>query len=104
MDNTSGSLTAILIGVYATLALDVFGTLTSSPQTTELFAKDRKDSLMYWVGIGAGTAVAFGLIATVKSGRAGPVLVTTAVATGMVLLYVHASHRGMDGGGGGEEA
>jgi hypothetical protein len=34
----NGATAAILIGVYATFALDVFSTLNSSPQTTEIFA------------------------------------------------------------------
>jgi hypothetical protein len=89
-----GSVIAILIGVWATFALDVFSTLNSSPQTTELFAKDRQDSLMHWVKIGSATAVGGGAVATVISRRAWPLIATVVVALSMWFLYVHAVHRG----------
>lgn len=101
MEHSNGTATATLILVAATFALDVFSTLNSSPQTTELFAADRKDSLMYWVGLGSGVAVAGGLIGTIVSKNVWPLLAAAAVAGGMVLLYTHASHRG---GAGGNEA
>jgi membrane protein YqaA with SNARE-associated domain len=89
-----GSITAILIGVWATFALDVFSTLNSSPQTTELFAKDRQDSLMHWVIIGSGVAIAGGGVATMLSGKPWPLIATVIVAGGMYYSYVHAISRG----------
>jgi hypothetical protein len=86
---------AILIGVWATFALDVFSTLNSSPQTTELNAGARTPSLMYWVCIGAVVAVAGGGIASVVSRKVWPLLVTASVAGGMWLLYMHATKRGL---------
>jgi hypothetical protein len=94
MENTSGSIVAILIGVWATFALDVYSTLNSSPQTTELFAKDREDSLMHWVMIGGGVAVGGGAIATVLSKKPWPLIATIAVAVGMHYTYRHAVKRG----------
>lgn len=87
--------TAILIGVWATFALDVFSTLNSSPQTTELFSKDRESSLMYWVMVGGGVAVGGGAAATLISGKLWPLIATAAVTGGMVIAYKHASARGM---------
>lgn len=89
-----GSVVAILIGVWATFALDVFSTLNSSPQTTELFAADRSDSLMYWVCIGSATAVGGGAAATVISRKPWPLIATLLVAGGMYFLYRHAVKRG----------
>lgn len=94
MDNSNGVGAAILIGVWATFALDVFSTLNSSPQTTELFAGERADSLMHWVAIGSVTAVAGGAVASVISGRAWPLVATVAVAAGMYGMYRHALARG----------
>jgi hypothetical protein len=94
MEQMGGSVAAILIGVWATFALDVFSTLNSSPQTTELFAGDREDSLMFWVGVGAGTAVGGGAIATVVSGRPWPLIATVIVAAGMYMTYRMAVKRG----------
>lgn len=96
MEHASGSITAILIGVWATFALDVFSTLNSSPQTTELFAKDRQDSLMHWVIIGSAVGVGGGAIATVMSKRPWPLITTAAVSVGMYLMYVHAVRRGVN--------
>ena len=96
MDGMSGSLTAVLIGVWATFALDVFSTLNSSPQTTELFAKDREDSLMHWVFIGGGVAVGGGAVASAVSRKPWPVIATVIVAVLMVIAYKHAVGRGTD--------
>ncbi len=95
MEHASGSIVAILIGVWATFALDVYSTLNSSPQTTELFAKDREDSLMHWVSIGAIVAVGGGAIASVVSWKAWPLIATGGVALMMHLFYVHAKNRGI---------
>ena len=96
MENSNGSLVAILIGVWATFALDVYSTLNSSPQTTELFAKDRQESLMHWVTIGGAVGIGGGAIATVLSRKPWPLLATIAVAVGMHYCYKHAVKRGID--------
>ena len=96
MEHGNGSIVAILIGVWATFALDVYSTLNSSPQTTELFAKDRETSLMHWVMIGSAVAVGGGLIATVTSKKPWPLIATLIVAVGMHWTYRHAVSRGQD--------
>jgi hypothetical protein len=91
----NGVSVAILVGVWATFALDVFSTLNSSPQTTEINVGKREQSLMYWVTIGSAVAVGGGLAATIVSRKPWPVLATVSVAAGMFLLYVHAKRRGL---------
>lgn len=86
--------TAALVGIYATFALDVFSTLNSSPQTTELFADDREDSLMHWVMIGGAVAVAGGVAGSVMADNLWPLVGAVAVAGGMVFAYKHAVARG----------
>ncbi len=93
-EGVNGTQVAILVGVWATFALDVFSTLNSSPQTTELFAGDREDSLMHWVVIGSGVAVGGGAVASMLSGRVWPVAATVIVAGGMYFTYQHAVSRG----------
>jgi hypothetical protein len=93
LNGTSG---AILVGVWATFALDVFSTLNSSPQTTELFAADREDSLMFWVAVGAAVGVGGGTVATLMSGKPWPLLATVVVSVGMWLTYKHAVKRGTE--------
>lgn len=85
---------ALLAGVYATFALDVYSTLNSSPQTTELFAGEREESLMHWVKIGGGAAIAGGAIATVVTKNAVPLIATVGIVVLMHFLYRHAVKRG----------
>jgi hypothetical protein len=91
----NGNSVAILLGVYATLALDLYGTLNSSPQTTELFAGDREDTLMHWVVIGDVAAVSAGLIASAfADSKVAPIVATASIMVMMHLLYRHAVKRG----------
>ena len=94
-DKMDRATAAILFGVWATFALDVFSTLNSSPQTTELFAADRSDSLMHWVLIGDAVAVSGGLAWSVLSRNPWPLVATVAVAGGMHYAYGHALRRGI---------
>jgi hypothetical protein len=91
----NGTSIAILVGVWATFALDVFSTLNSSPQTTEINVQRRQESLMYWVGVGSVVAVGGGAIATAVSRKAWPLVATSVVAGGMYLMYCHAKRRGL---------
>ena len=51
---------AALFGIYADLAFNIYSATNSSPQTTELFAGDRADTLMKWVWVGGGAVLVFG--------------------------------------------
>lgn len=92
----SGTDAAILLMVSATFALDVFSTLNSSPQTTELFANDREDSLMHWVMIGDAVALLGGAAGAVKAESAWPLIGAVAVLVMMHWFYRHAVKRGKD--------
>jgi hypothetical protein len=85
---------ALLLGVYGTFALDVFSTLNSSPQTTELFAGDREDTLMHWVLIGDAAALGGGIAASYVTGNVWPLIATGGIVVMMHVLYKHAVHRG----------
>lgn len=90
---------AILVAVYATFALDVFSTFTSSPQTTELNAAARADTLMKWVKIGTVVAVGGGAIGSYTSRSAWPLISTAVVAGAMWWTYEHAKNKGLENGG-----
>jgi hypothetical protein len=90
----NGKTTAILLGVWATFALDVFSTLNSSPQTTELFAGDRESSLMHWVVIGDAAALAGGAAGAAFAESIWPLAAAGGVCLMMHLLYRHAVTRG----------
>ena len=94
--NLDGATAAILFGVWATFALDVFSTLNSSPQTTELFARDRQDSLMHWVYVGDAVAVTGGVAWSLMSKNPWPAVATVVVVIGMHAAYTHAVKRGQD--------
>jgi hypothetical protein len=89
---------AAVIGVYAAVVYDVISATNSSPQTTEINAKARADTLMKWVKLGIAQAaffVAIGVAAEPPDKRWRP-LVGGGLA--MVLLwcqYVHARNAGM---------
>jgi hypothetical protein len=92
----TGATWAILIGVWATFSLDVYSALNSSPQTTEINAKARADTLMKWVMIGDAVALGGGLAGTIVSRSPVPLLAAGGVALGMHLLYAHAKNAGLN--------
>ena len=92
----SGATWAILLGVWATFSLDVYSALNSSPQTTEINAATRADTLIKWVLIGDLVAVAGGLGGSMLSGSPVPLIAAGSVALGMHLLYMHAKNAGLN--------
>ena len=87
--------TVAVLGIYATFALDCYSTFCSSPQTTELNAKARADTLMKWVSIGGAFAIAGGLAASVYSGSKAPFVGAFVVTVIMYGFYVHAKNAGL---------
>jgi hypothetical protein len=96
MSDGKGATWAILIGVWATFALDVYSSLNSSPQTTEINAQARASTLMKWVLIGDAVAVGGGLAGSAVSGSWLPLAAAGGVAVGMHLLYAHAKKSGLE--------
>jgi hypothetical protein len=94
---------AILLAVYATFALDVFSTFTSSPQTTEINAAARADTLMKWVKIGVVVALVGGSVGSYASKSILPLAATTIVAGSMWWLYEHAKTAGLESAAPGTE-
>jgi len=72
-----------------------FSTFTSSPQTTEINAAARADTLMKWVRIGVGVALLGGAIGSYASRSALPLAATGIVAGSMWWLYEHAKQAGL---------
>lgn len=96
MNELNGTSAAILLGVWATFALDVFSTFCSSPQTTELNAPARAPTLMKWVTIGDAVAIGGGAVGSLMSRKAWPLLGAGLVAIALHLLYEHAKRRGLE--------
>src|SRR6266498_3805118 len=89
-----GATAAGLFGIYADLAYNTYSATNSSPQTTELFAGERQETLWKYVIIGHIQAVAIGLFGTLISGRWWPLIGTVTVGAIMHSMYKHAVNVG----------
>lgn len=96
-----GTAAAILFGVSVDATLTVFGATNSSPQTTHLFAKDRADTLMWYVKAGLFLSVAVVAVMAMGAFRDGglklaiwPVAGGVLAGGGMWWLYQHALAAG----------
>lgn len=95
---------AVTVAVYAALTYDVISATNSSPQTTEINAAKRADTLMKWVTIGLAQAVLFaglGIMLEYKAGRdIWPPLLGSGLAGGLLWIqYVYAVNNGLATGG-----
>lgn len=91
-----GATQAVLYMVTVDASLNVFSAQNSSPQTTELFAKDRKATLMKYVWIGDATTIALGAFASVIAKSIWPMAGAATVVLTMHTLYVHAARKGSE--------
>jgi len=99
---------AVTFGVFATLMYDVISATNSSPQTTEINAKTRADTLMKWVHLGIGQGfllVGMGALLETRAGRSPwPPLLGGGIAAAMLYAqYVHARNAGLQSGKPGTE-
>lgn len=93
---------AAVVGVSAAVVYDVISATNSSPQTTEINASARADTLMKWVHIGLAQAILFVVIMVIAEppGKKWRPLLGGGLAT--VLLYaqyLHAKKSGLEKGG-----
>lgn len=84
--------------VSAGIVYEIVAAACSSPQTTEINASSRADTLMKWVNIGLGQAAVFVVAAAmIDHKHAGPIIVGGALAgTLMYVSYAHAKQAGLD--------
>lgn len=87
---------AVTVAIYAALTYDIISATNSSPQTTEINAATRADTLMKWVHIGLAQAVLFGAIGVVLDKRRWPPALGSGLA-GVLLYgqYIHAKSAGL---------
>jgi hypothetical protein len=95
---------AVVIGVFGALTYDVIAAACSSPQTTEINADKRADTLMKWVYIGIVQAAIFTAIGAYAEQQEGndikPPVVGFGLAAGMMWAsYWHAREAGLANGG-----
>ena len=90
-----GPAAALAFGVYADLAFNLYSAMNSSPQTTELFADDRAETLWKYVKIADAAALGFGLLGVLLAGGSWwPMAGAVVVVVMMHLMYAHALKAG----------
>ncbi|MBO0800225.1 MAG: hypothetical protein J2P31_15500 [Blastocatellia bacterium] len=89
---------SVKVAVYAALTYDIISATNSSPQTTEINAAARADTLMKWVNLGMGQAILFAAIGAYLDKDRWPPIVGVGVA-GVLLYaqYMHAKAAGLRG-------
>jgi hypothetical protein len=83
--------------VSAGIVYEIIAAACSSPQTTEINADTRADTLMKWVHIGLGQAAAFVVIAAaIDRPHAAPIIAGGGLAAVVMWYsYVHAKEAGL---------
>src|SRR6266702_3184819 len=81
-------------GIYADLAYNTYSATNSSPQTTELFAGDRAETLMKYVKIGDVQVLVLGTFGTVLARNWWPLAGAVTVGIVMHAMYAHALKAG----------
>jgi len=91
-----GSSDAITFMVSAGLVYEIIAAACSSPQTTEINASARADTLMKWVKVGLVQAGIFVAVAWWVDGRRWPALLGGALAGALMWAsYAHARAAGL---------
>lgn len=87
---------AITVAIYAALTYDIISATNSSPQTTEINAGTRADTLMKWVRLGLAQAALFATMGVLLDKRRWPPLLGSGLAGGLLWVqYVHARDAGL---------
>lgn len=99
MEKSNGQL-ALKIAIYAALTYDIISATNSSPQTTEINASVRADTLMKWVHLGLAQAAMFILLGAAVDrseghSGAGPLIGGGLAGALIYAQYVHAKESGL---------
>jgi hypothetical protein len=87
---------AAKVAIYAALTYDIISATNSSPQTTEINASVRAETLMKWVKIGLLQAALFAGIGIVLDKQRWPPALGAGLAGILLWLqYVHARNAGI---------
>ena len=92
---------AVTVAVYAALTYDIISATNSSPQTTEINASTRAETLMKWVHLGLAQALLFGFIGVMldTETRWAPAVGVGLAGSLLYLQYIHARNSGLANGG-----
>ena len=96
MPEVNGGGPAVKVAVYAALTYDIISATNSSPQTTEINAEARADTLMKWVKLGLAQAAGFAIIGIVLDKERWPPALGAGLAGFLLWIqYVHAKNSGL---------
>jgi len=86
---------AVKVAVYAALTYDIISATNSSPQTTEINASVRAETLMKWVKLGLAQAALFAILGTALDNQRWPPALGSGLAGILLWIqYVHAKNSG----------
>ena len=83
--------------VAAGIVFEIIAAFCSSPQTAELNAKARAETLMKWVNIGTGSAAGFVILAAIVDRRHRVAILGGGALAGVLMygFYMHAKSAGL---------
>ena len=101
MEPNGGSSMAVVVALYAALTYDIISATNSSPQTTEINANTRADTLMKWVHLGLAQAAIFVTLGSILERVQGrnpwaPLLGGGLAGSMLYAQYVHAKSAGLE--------
>lgn len=94
---------AVVVAIYAALTYDIISATNSSPQTTEINAAVRADTLMKWVYLGLAQAAVFVAMGMYLDKSAQPAIGGGIAGVLLLIQYQHAKSCGIRKGGPGTE-
>ena len=96
-ESAVGASNGIAFLVSAGIVYEIIAAACSSPQTTEINASTRADTLMKWVHVGCAQAAGFVTIAAVVDPQHREAIVAGGVLAGVIMYasYVHACAAGL---------
>lgn len=98
VEGLGGETKGVAFLVSAGVMYEIIAAACSSPQTTELNAKARSETLMKWVHLGVAQGLLFvGLAALYDRKEAVPILVGGGLAAALLYVqYTHARNAGLE--------
>ena len=101
VEGLGGSSQGVAFLVSAGVMYEIIAAACSSPQTTELNANARAETLMKWVKLGVGQGMLFVVLAAIYDRKAAVPILTGGTLAALLLWfqYVHAKNAGLANGG-----
>ncbi len=105
VEGLGGGSKGVAFLVSAGVMYEIIAAACSSPQTTELNAAKRSDTLMKWVNLGVAQGVLFVVLAAIWDRKDAAAILTGGGMAAVLLYaqYAHARKSGLANGGPGTE-